>query len=226
MIKGKVNMAQWAAAVGRIHSLLQRKTMPEIVNRSAGSICVNAMRYTPIADRAKLRAKYQEVAGVKIRQLKSGPRKGEWKSVVSRQASESSRLLFLAHLRKKGTNPRSLTAARFRAAWRKWAAMRIAAAGYNRLAWFAAAQPFRKWMKRGGIRRPRAIGKPHWKPAGEGVAARPFFLTAKLLDFAVLNHPAIYGVMKSAVQRAVDEEAAALQRQAEQIIARDLRRQT
>lgn len=151
-----IDIKEWQAAV-RDFAQQSSRELPDIINRSAGSISLKALMGTKRVDRDDIRDALVTAGKVDFRKGK----RGQWKATVSKEFTGLA--YALAQKRKLGEQGKALEQR-----VRKLVNARIRSVGFLASGWLPCIDKFRKWMK--GYGRPdlRKRGK---RPLGEGVVA-------------------------------------------------------
>lgn len=192
--------ADWKHSIERVYGVLKKKTMPEILNRSAGSVAVKAGMNVRAGRRGKI---------VRYFSQRARSRGGGADDVFPGSIAYA---IYRAKFQRLGRLADGVVD--------EWVGRKIGTANILRLGFFAAAGAFAAWMKRRGRLRPR-------RGLGWGVPAKPSsgWQCEASLHHAVpvKNKGQATAIVQSAAERAIAKETAQLRAQAERLLARDIR---
>jgi hypothetical protein len=218
----QLDLREWERAIGALKEKFKRRTLGEIINRSAGSIALKSLINTKHADPKKIRDYFKNVTGVKITTVKTGKNAGKLRTSVQREVNKIARCAYLKrHPELRGQR---LKSGEFINKVKDFVAKSISSTHYLRHGWKEVIDKYRPWMKGstipGGHRHKsgkRKLGTG--SPAGAGGL---FTTEATIFNRAVIKHEGARPMMQAALEKAVRDETAQLQATAEKLIKKDI----
>lgn len=217
-IDARVDLQAWERSIQRVHSVLKRKTLSQIINRSAGSIALKALTKTKKADYAKVRDYFNKVTGVKIAKRKRGKLAGTYKTTITRDVMPIAYAIYNDRFKGNGLRGEPL-----RKVVKAFVARSLASIAYLRHGWKEVLDIYRPWMKQRPSGHKHKSGK---NKLGDGSPAKGggvWTTEAIISNRAVLKHEGARPMMEAALIEAMREETSQLVAQAEKMIAKDLK---
>lgn len=232
MIKAsaQLDLRELEKAMLKLKGAWKRRTFPQILNRSAGSIAIKSLNKTKHSIAAKIRDYFKTQVASRVKIYRSKKRFGEVKRVKKEavyQVNQTAILTFLKHFpefrkyREFGDQ--------FYQEVLKFVNRAISSARYMQHGWKEAIDIYRKHIK-GGIKGALPSGYRHRSgksKLGEGVPAieanANLVAEASLFNRTVIDHPTARPILEAALQSAVREETAQLYAAAERAIAADVK---
>lgn len=222
MIKAsaQLDLREWERAIGKLKEAYKRRTLPQIINRSAGSIALKALVGTKHSVADKIRDYFRRVVGVSIKTISRGKNKGQLKTKIDRENNPVAYASYLKRhpeMRGKGEE--------LRKAVNNFVNRSIASAHYLQHGWKEVIDLFRPWMKSRNFGTfKHKSGKRKLGTGTPAPAANVSLVTeASIFNRAVIGHEKMRPHMQDALNRAVREETSQLKAAAEKALLADIK---
>lgn len=227
-VTAQADLRELERAMGKLKEAFRRRTFPEIVNRSAGSIALKAMMKTSTALAEKIRDYFTRVTDVRYSVGKRGKNAGKIKMRIIREVTDVAVLSYLKRnpdLRKQRGGKMPMK--EFEKKVKAFVNASVRSAGYLRHGWKEVIDIYRQWMK-GDKRGPSDHRHKSAKTKlGTGTPAsmadNSLRAEASLFNRAVIKHEKSRLILEKALREAVVEETRQLKSAAEHAIAKDVK---
>lgn len=156
-VTGTVDLAPLDAAL-KTYAGARKIELPKALNRAGKNVALRAVQFSPAVGAGKIAAELRVVVAV-LALTKTGKTRKKRKEI--HEPTTLAKAIILARLRKKGIDPRQVSAAEIQKMALKLAASRIKSANYLRAGWLPAAKAFGAGAARAGVKqwgRDRGVG--------------------------------------------------------------------
>lgn len=231
MISGTVDLREYNRAITKLSQAWKRRTIPQILNRSAGSIAIKAMANTRASSRKQIRDYFKTQVASRVKIYRSKKRLGEVKRFKNEAVFDYNETAILVFLKRFPAFRKYREFADvFWAELAKFVGRAISSAHYLQHGWKEVIDIFRKHIKEYWVNKSLPAGYSHKsgkRPLGTGKPAREgadkWQAVAEIYNRAVIEHESARPMAQEALNKAVRDETAQLLATAEKALAKDVK---